>query len=446
MPKPGTVNTLSNPFSTPLTRLTQTGTVSVLPKPVMVNNLQTSGTTPLGTKIQPTATVKTGLVQPTTVTSKQPAQTSGTTQNLPLVNPNQSFNTMGGMQPIQTQQQQYPSYSGLIGQTPNFSNLENTLSGVSLQGSPVVNNLVQRLSDTNIQAQQLGQRAEDIANQYGKQIADVGQMGSQFQAGQLTTGTSPIATGAAAVTGQNIAKQQSALAEGEQAALQGIDKELAAQGLVQNAFNQAGGLANTGQAQRIAGLTSAAGLAQPQSYGITNTPYNPVEGTFGTMPGGGTGAFGAGVVQGNLDLGSQYATMNAANTAAKGIQSQIVSYLQDNPTLNPSDVAMGNAVLQWAQGQQLGDPKYQTLANLLNEYVSTLAPVLGVGGDTTNLKTQIAQSFINGRASGQSISEVLNAIGQIADAKTANIKSAATGGGQVAGGSMSSSGGSIWSW
>ena len=125
--------------------------------------------------------------------------------------------------------------------------------------------------------------------------------------------------------------------------------------------------------------------------------------------------------------------MSVANTAAKGIQGTIQSYIQQNPQLNPSNATFVNSISQWASGQQLGDPKYQTLANYLNEYISTLAPILGVGGDTTNLKTEIAQSFINARASGQSISEVLNNIGTLADNKLANIVSAGQGGGQVAG-------------
>jgi len=57
------------------------------------------------------------------------------------------------------------------------------------------------------------------------------------------------------------------------------------------------------------------------------------------------------------------------------------------------------------------------LSNYLSEYVNTLAPILGVGGDTTNLKTQIAQGFINAHQSGQSISSVLNGIETLAQQK-----------------------------
>ena len=86
---------------------------------------------------------------------------------------------------------------------------------------------------------------------------------------------------------------------------------------------------------------------------------------------------------------------------------------------------------QWIQGKQLTDPKYQTLFNYLNEYTSTLAPILGVGGDPTNLKTQIAQSFINAAASGQSIKTVLENMQGLSKGKIQDIRSGATGGGVV---------------
>jgi hypothetical protein len=79
----------------------------------------------------------------------------------------------------------------------------------------------------------------------------------------------------------------------------------------------------------------------------------------------------------------------------------------------------------------LTDPKYQTLFNYLNEYTNTLAPILGVGGDATNLKTEIAQSFVNGVASGQSIAEVLNNIQTLSHGKIQDMRSGATGGGVV---------------
>lgn len=144
-----------------------------------------------------------------------------------------------------------------------------------------------------------------------------------------------------------------------------------------------------------------------------NPAYNPITST----------------AQGNVL--STIPALESANTAADGIKNKIQSYLSANPQLNPSELAAGNVLQQWIQGKQLTDPKYQTLFNYLDEYTNTLVPILGVGGNPTNLKTEIAQGFINGAASGASISEVLNNMAQLAAGKIQDIRSGATGGGTV---------------
>jgi len=123
--------------------------------------------------------------------------------------------------------------------------------------------------------------------------------------------------------------------------------------------------------------------------------------------------------------------LQSANTAAEGIKNTITSYLAQNPNLNASQFAGSNILQRWINGEQLTDPKYKTLFNYLDEYTNTLAPILGVGGNPTNLKTQIAQGFIDAAASGKSISEVLANMSQLAAQKIQNIQSGATGGGIV---------------
>lgn len=150
---------------------------------------------------------------------------------------------------------------------------------------------------------------------------------------------------------------------------------------------------------------------------------------------------------GQQDVLASLPRLESANTAAKGIENQIISYLQSNPGLNTSELAAGNKLQQWIEGKQLADPKYQILFNALDEYTNTLAPILGVGGNPTNLKTEIAQRFINAAASGQSIAEVLKSMAVLADSKLANMRSGATGGGVVStpslGGGQNNQG---WGW
>lgn len=231
MPKPGTSNTLMSPFKTPLTQFGQTASqpLTTLAQPKM-NTIQPSGFSSFGTPIQPSqqSAPAPKAAAPAPVAAPAPQQQQPIQKQPTQVNPNQQFNQQGGSQPLAYM----PSYSGLVGQ----------------------------IGQTAQDNQAIGQRAADIAAQYGKQIADVGQQGAKFRAGQLTTGTTPVAEGNAAVTAQTIAAQQSALAAGESAALQGTGQQLTAQGQAQS------------------GLGLAAGYAQPSVAGFGQGTFNPLTG------------------------------------------------------------------------------------------------------------------------------------------------------------------------
>lgn len=318
-----------------------------------------------------------------------------------------------------------PTTGGQLGQS--VSGLIGLGSGSGANAENAYTNLA-NLAGSNVA---LGQNAQDIARRAGEDIARVGQTGAKGQAGYVTTGTSPVGEGNAAVLGQTTAKQQQAIAEGAAQALEGNQQAIAATGQGQTGYNEAGNLALAGRGQNITALGSAGNLSQPVSqFGVLGTPQSV--GPFGSNTG--AAAFQGGYIGGQQAAGQTAAQMTVANTAAKGIEGTIQQYLQTNPQLNVSTSTIANAAQQWLQGKQLGDPAYQTLFNYLNEYISTLAPILGVGGDTTNLKTEIAQSFVNAKASGQSIAQVLQNIGKLADQKLQNIISAGQGGGQVAGG------------
>lgn len=280
-----------------------------------------------------------------------------------------------------------------------------------------------------------GQLIADLASRYNqptqaytdamKQYQDIN---AQLQASKTNE------AGQLAANAQNPIPLEFQQGRGQVLQNQFLQQQAALAGQLQGASNVLG-QANTQQGLQQQALSTAAGLAAPvgaQALGF----YNPVTGQYSQYGGGQGqgGAFTAGQVQGNVGLGAQYTQMNAANTAAKGYENTINTYLRDNPGLNPSDLTVVNGMMQWG-GSQLGNPKYQTLANYLNEYANTLAPILGAGGSITDYKTGLAQSLVNGKASGQSIAEVLANISKAADDKLANMQSAGTGGGVVAGGS-----------
>lgn len=221
----------------------------------------------------------------------------------------------------------------------------------------------------------LGQNAADIAKRFGQQIADVGQQGAKAQAGYLTTGTSPVGEGNAAIQAQSTAAQQSALAQGESAALLGTGQQITAN------QNQTTGLINT------------AGLAAPSLGQYGQTFYNPVTGAQG-----GNNDFAAAL--------SSYATGLANGSMSP---SQIPASITSNPVLyaqllqqtqgiNPNfNVAQSEANVA-AQGQALtsanqtgGDIKkrgdtvvqhMQGLRDSLKNITSTNFPLVNLGLNT----------------------------------------------------------------
>lgn len=368
--------------------------------------------------------------------------------------------------------------SGLVQPTvPTYGSL---ISGLVSATKPTKaqNQAMEDVNRTAAGNEALAAEAKRIAGTYAPEISRVGQLGAGAQAGYGSTGSNIVGEGNAAIAAANANARMNALAAGMQAELAGNQQGLTAQGQMASAYQAALGGANTQQAQTISGLGTAANLGAPSPASYGQTVFDPLTGTFTGGGGnldpnfaaaqlaeqvasgqigyeqavsslgyaGGVGQqllnaalqgkgynipLGQATLEGQTGAYAQLPAMEAANTAAEGIKSKIVTYLSANPQLNPADLAVGNKLQQWVQGKQLSDPKYQTLFNYLNEYTSTLAPILGVGGDPTNLKTQIAQSFINAAASGGSIAEVLDNMSVLATGKIQDLRSGATGGGVV---------------
>lgn len=380
--------------------------------------------------------------------------------------------------------------------TSTFSSLVGDLSGVS-KANKTQKQITKELQDAARGNAAIGQDARDISQVYADEIKRVGNLGAGAQAGYLSSGSNVVGAGNAAIASQSVSQRMQALSDAQQAALEGTGQQLTGQQQTANALNQALQGVNTQQGNAISGFGTAAGLAVPSTAGFGQTTFDPLTGQFGGGQGnnldpqtaamqlaqqvksgsmtydqavqslgyaGGAGqqflnqalqsGGGFNVAQSQANLQGQMAVlqqlpaMEGADVAAEGIKNKINSYLAGNPQLNPADLAVGNKLQQWIEGKQLTDPKYQTLFNYLNEYTSTLAPILGVGGETTNLKTQIAQEFINAAASGASISEVLENIQGLSRGKIQDLRSGTLGGSSIsspnAGGGTGSGG--LFDW
>ena len=215
------------------------------------------------------------------------------------------------------EQPKAPTYSGIVG----------GLVGAAQRGSAPAQEYTKKTAEYGAGNLPIGKKAADIASEYGQKIADVGTQGAKFRAGQLTTGTSPVAEGNAAVTAQTTAAQQQALAAAEQAALLGTGQELTAEQQAANAANAAAGQAQTGQGLLQTGLGTAAGYAQPAPAAFGQTVFNPITGQY---EGGG------GLPQETLQ---QYAQM-----AASGQYAAIPSSITSNPVLSAQVNAAAKAI------------------------------------------------------------------------------------------------------
>jgi len=218
-----------------------------------------------------------------------------------------------------------------------------------------------------------GQQAIDIAKQFGQKYADVGQAGAKFQAGQLTTGTTPVAEGNAAVTARTTAAQQSALAAGESAALQGIGYQQVGFSNAANAANQAASQEYAGQGLQQSALGSAAGYSAPVSQFGQLT--NPMTGEV-ISPAGGNPQLNTAVsqaiqlVQNGATPEDAMAQSGISNFGLPGQQAFTQAMQQvSNGTYNPTAAS--------AIGQQnvTQGRTYQAIAQELSNAIQTMQPI-----------------------------------------------------------------------
>lgn len=444
--------------SRPMQINTQSGKLGALPVPT--NQSQTTGTT--------------GLASLNFGNTSGSQNTGGSTAGSTITT---GSNTGGSMT-----QEQLDAQNKLLGRTQ--------LNAPQGLFPSVVASLANRGTQPNQQAQDytaqgaaygagsipIAAQARDIASQFGQKYAEIGQQGAKFQAGQLTTGTSPVAEGNAAVTARTTAAQQTALAQGEQAALQGIGYQLTGQQQAQAGANAAAGQAYTGQGLQQAALGTAASYSQPSQ----NFPYvfDPLTGTYkapgvggGTNAGGGltynpttdaqtfaqqvinhqipyqdalnalgyagpaaTALLQQAIVQGggNLtQLQAQTGIQTAQEQQVQGYKSalqqgqNLQTQLKDLITtfgLNPNDLNVSNIALQKI-ATNVSDPHYQQLSNYINEVANTYSQVLTPpGGTSTDTTRAIATSMLDATAKGASLVDTMKQLDNAAQAKIAGVQ------------------------
>lgn len=216
---------------------------------------------------------------------------------------------------------QYPALVGRIADASNPSQNQNKL--------------LQDLQSAGQGSVDIGKRAADLSEQYGNEIARVGQLGAGAVAGARSTGTNVVGAGNAAIASQSASSRIQALSQAQQAALQGTGQQLTAQQQLASALGTGLGAANVQQQQQISGLGTAAGYSQPVQIAPGSTLASPIGGE--TIAGGLGGYVPYRTAEQVMGLISQYPDAG----------------YQYNPAMSPEQN------LQAAQQAIQGSPTYQ---------------------------------------------------------------------------------------
>lgn len=162
--------------------------------------------------------------------------------------------------------------------------------------------------------------------------------------------------------------------------------------------------------------TTAASLAAPQPYSPTTIPYSPSTGTFGPIaangavpgPTGATGGVGAGIISGQIAAGQNIVPVAQAIGKAEPVAANLDSLINTN-NINPTDITYANGAINFLKsnfGTAAQQSAITEFNGQVNDLAQTLAPALGVpGGATTDFKTHLGQSIVNGLQNGLSVSQ-----------------------------------------
>lgn len=262
-------------------------TISNQYKPVVPITSTNPGILGLKNKVQiPTSGLNKGYVTPVPRTQQQaPQAPMPTPQSVQSVN--QPFQPIvdiaapnKGLFPsvkesIKKPEQNPLTFNSIVGDVRGASNPSSTQSGY-----------VRKIEKIGSQNQALGQKAEDLSTKYGQEIARIGELGAGAVAGNLSTGTNVVGAGNAAIASQSASSRMNALAQGQNAELSGIDKQLAANAAERAALEASLAGSQFQQSTQLGGLGKAGDLAAPSgNYPFT---FDPLTGSFGDSSGSGS--------------------------------------------------------------------------------------------------------------------------------------------------------------
>ena len=390
-------------------------------------------------------------------TFHDPSKTTGNAQNVPVTNPS------GGTSYVSGTPDALPGAIASAGGVPQTSTTQNNPVPVPTPASNSYGGLINKVADVSqtgpfvTQAQALLKQQQGLASQLGPALATItntpGLLGSQnARAANVTNAYGSEMQGLAnTLAGANTAQsnQQSGLINAGQMAAPANTNVTPPQGSVttntltgQQYSNPV--LAPVGTQQfyspQPTGTTGQPATAgQPQQYAIQSgdtfyklaggdqakinaieaanpgvDPNNLQPGQKINMPETSANTpFSGGQAQAQAGLGATYTQNNATIIAAQGIQQKLNSEIVSSGINSLSSLNVANALNQWIQGN-VSNPAYQNFFQDLTDYTQTIAPLIGITGTVTDMKTAIGQSLISSTASGETVIQGLNNLNTLA--------------------------------
>ena len=388
-----------------------------------------------------------------TVTYHAPDTTQNSPTNPGIINNNNRDEN--GVQIYAAGDPRNPAGAQITGQTqtPSGATVDATTGGMIAPPPPdnSYSGLISKLAGSVGNNQAIGNQAQQIGQDYGKQIADLNNQ-QKAVTGYLSTGTTGVAEGGAQALVNSIAAQKANLISGESAALSGLDKQLTAQGQTQSGLYNAGGLAapQLGQYGQTYYNPQTAGQSSGGSGVQPNDPFYQTMQTYaqllannqpGAIPASITGNsvlnaqlqqmakainpnYNYNVSQSNAQTQGQQAAQSQTWTSAlqqgQNLQSQLTDLIKTFG-LNPGDINAVNTGLQKI-AQNTSSPQYKALNNYINDIANTYSQILTpAGGTQTDTTRGISASMLDATMSGQGIIDIMKTLDQQAQAKIAGV-------------------------
>lgn len=370
------------------------------PKAPAISPLQTAlNSQPMGTQTQSGVLAPPKTAAPPAVTQPATTGSTSTTQQ------SQGMTTPSGLS-ITGNPTSYSGTRGLLPPPTSFGGLVGTLADTSQRGSATGQQYTNAVADAARDTSAVDKANTDLENLRKGYAAATGKI--------ETTQGLPLefVQGREQVLGRQYASQESA-------AQQALNNALTARGQTISGLQQAGGLAYQGQGLQQQGLQQAAGLAQPQLGAYGQNYYQPLQAGQGGSSPYGTGPEAAANVSSIQDQTKLVNDWSASRQSAVNIGNQLTSFLSTH-NVNPADFNQVNRFLQTLAGNT-SSPEYKQFYNLVTDLANTYAPVLGQG-DASNYKVQLAQSLLDGSASGKTLPQILQGLDQQAQAKILGVQ------------------------